>query len=494
MKTKGLATGLVIATVLLAAFLSAGTVGAEDVSIGVLYPFSGDLGIYGEPETDAMKLAVKEVNENGGVLGERLKLIIMDTKTSEVEAVEGAHKLIDWYHVPVIIGTAGSETCLAVIDITTGNGVLQVSPSVTSADFTNYPDNDLFFRTCPSDELQGIAMARLALKQGYETASTLVVWNAYGTGFEKVFTKQFETLGGTVLESVRYDPETAAFYTAVENAAEVEPDCVILVSYPETGSAILRAAYEKGYMENIDWLLSEALISDELAYMVGTDETGNYIIAGLKGTTPDPRVVGPAYETFKQNYIAEYGREPIAYCANSYDAVALVALAIERAGTASGTAIRDSLRRVANPPADRKVSDVGEALRTIREGKFSVNYQGASGDITFDENGDVMGSYCEWTIDDTGSIMLGDPIELTGPIVIATPSPTPAFTPTPPPVVTPKPTPSPTLTPPPIVTPKPTPTPIATPTPTPSPPGFEVVFAIASLLAVAYVVQRRKRA
>jgi branched-chain amino acid transport system substrate-binding protein len=82
MNTKGLTEGLVIATLVLAAVLSMGTVGAEDVSIGVLYAYSGDLGIYGEPETDAMKMAVEEVNENGGVLGGRLKLIIMDTNLS----------------------------------------------------------------------------------------------------------------------------------------------------------------------------------------------------------------------------------------------------------------------------------------------------------------------------------------------------------------------------------------------------------------------------
>ena len=166
MNTKGLTEGLVIATFVLAAVLSVGTVGAEDVTIGVLYPFSGDLGAYGKPETDAMYLAVKEVNENGGVLGGRLKLLIKDTETSEDEAVAKAHELLDWYNVSVIIGTAGSETCKAIIGYTTSSGVLQISPSVTGVEFTTYPDNDLFFRTCPSDALQGIAMARLAIQQG----------------------------------------------------------------------------------------------------------------------------------------------------------------------------------------------------------------------------------------------------------------------------------------------------------------------------------------
>jgi cell division septation protein DedD len=245
-------------------------------------------------------------------------------------------------------------------------------------------------------------------------------------------------------------------------------------------------------MDNIDWLLTEGLISDELADMVGKDDAGNYIIAGLKGTTPDPRVMGPAYDTFEQNYIAKYGKKPISYCANSYDAVAVVALAIEKAGDASGTAIRDSLRAVANPPGDKEVSDIGEALDTIRKGFYSINYQGASGEITFDEHGDVMGSYCEWTIADNGRAVLGNPIELTGPIVPSTPTPKPIVVETPTPTVAETPTPTVVETPEPTVAGTPTPTVAETPTPTP--PGFELVFAIASMFAVAFLVQRRKRA
>jgi len=248
-------------------------------------------------------------------------------------------------------------------------------------------------------------------------------------------------------------------------------------------------------MENTDWLLSEGLMDDTLADMVGKDKAGNYIIAGLKGTAPDLRVVGPAYEAFKQNYTAEYGREPTEgycpFCPNSYDAVAVVALAIEnleKAGDASsGTAIRDSLKEVARPPGI-KVSDIGEALRLIRKG-WDIDYQGASGGLNFDENGDVRGSYCEWSIADDGTVVLGNPIELKGPVVMPTPSPGPISSPTPTaaPTSTPTPSPSPALT--------PTPTAAApTPTPTPTPSGFEAVFAIASLLAIAYFVRRRERA
>jgi len=447
--------GLVIALVLAVLLSGGNALAAEEVKIGVMQALTGDLGTYGQPMTDAIRLAVKEVNENGGVLGKNLTLIVEDTQTSESASVDAANKLVKVDKVPVIIGATGSGSSMAIIDITTGNGVLQISSSNTAPDFTTYPDNDLYFRTCPSDALQGKAMAHLAIKEGYKTASTLVLNNPYGVGFEDVFVKEFERLGGKVLETVRYDPAGTIFDSEVEKACKPKPDFIMLCSYPKTGSVILKTAYEKGYMEDIDWLLSEGLRDETLAEMVGKDTAGNYIIAGFKGTTPDPRAIGPSYEMFKQKYIAEYGKEPTTYCSNSYDAAAVVALAIEKAGKASGTAIRDSIRDVANPPGEA-VSDIGEALRLIREGK-EINYQGASGEITFDEHGDVFGVYCEFSIADDGSIVLGERIPLELEVTPPTATPTPV------------------------------------PTPTPEEPGFEAMVAIAGTLGVAYLIVRKRQ-
>ena len=173
----------------------------------------------------------------------------------------------------------------------------------------------------------------------------------------------------------------------------------------------MRTAYEKGQLDGeVDWLLSEGLRDENLAEMVGKNESGKYIVAGLIGTTPDPRTAGPAYEDFKQRFIEEYEKEPSTYCSNSYDAAAVVVLAMEQAGDASGRAIRDNLRSVANPPGV-EVSDVEEALDLIRQGQ-EINYQGASGEITLNKNGDVSGRYAIWSIDDDGSIRFGRTIEL----------------------------------------------------------------------------------
>jgi neutral amino acid transport system substrate-binding protein len=382
-----------------------------EVKIGTLLSITGDLASYGGPMQDAATLAIEEVNENGGLLGSQVTLISEDSQTSEIAAVDGANKLVKINKVPAIIGAAGSSISLSFIEITTKNNVVQISPSNTAPDFTTYDDNDFYFRTCPSDALQGKAMAILAMDENYTTASTLVLNNAYGVGFEKVFVAEFESMGGKILDRLKYDPAATIFDSEIEQASKNNPDVIILISYPETGSLILKSAYQKGAMDDTEWLLSEGLKDEGLAESVGKDTKGNYIIAGFKGTAPDPTLTGPAYQKFNDAYMAKYGTETTTFTANTYDAAAVIALAIEKAGSVDGTAIRDNIRAVANPPGV-EVTDIGEGLMLIREGK-DINYQGASGDVNFDDNGDITTAYyAKWQVAENGSVEWGDSIDL----------------------------------------------------------------------------------
>jgi neutral amino acid transport system substrate-binding protein len=379
-----------------------------EVKVGVIQSLTGDLGAYGGSMTDAMKLAAKQINANGGLLGKQLTILVEDDQTNNVAAVDAVNKLVKVDRVPVIVGATGSGPSMSIIDINTNSGVLQISSSNTGTEFTNYNDNDLYFRTASSDALQGAAMAKLAKDLGYKTASTIVINNPYGVGFEDVFVKAFEADGGKVLEKVKYDPSQTVFDSEVQKLAAVKPDFIMMVSYPETGSLILKTAYEKGALKLTPWLLSEGLKAENLADLVGKDSSGKYIAEGLQGLTPDPSAGGEAYNAFKEQYTAEYGKDPAIYCSNSYDAMALVALAIEQAQNSTGRAIADNIRSVANPPGV-EVSDLKEALMLIRDGK-DINYQGASGEITFDDHGDVSGTYSIWTVAQNGSIIFSEKI------------------------------------------------------------------------------------
>lgn len=381
-----------------------------EIKVGVVQSLTGDIGAYGGPMSDSMKLAAKQINANGGLLGKQLRLLIEDDQSNNVAAVDAVNKLVKVDRVPVIVGCTGSGPSMSVIDIITKSGGLQISSSNTGTEFSTYSDNDLYFRTAPSDALQGAAMAKRAKELGYKTASTIVINNPYGVGFEDVFVKAFEGDGGRVLESVKYDPSQTVFDSEVQRLADSKPDFIMMVSYPETGSLILKTAYEKGALKTTPWLLSEGLKAEVLADLVGKDLSGNYIASGLQGLAPDPSAGGEANDAFNKLYTTEYQKQPGIYCSNSYDALAVVALAIEQAKNATGRAIADSIRSVANPPGV-DVSDLGQALKLVREGK-DINYQGASGEITFDDNGDVSGTYSVWTIAENGTIISGEKIEV----------------------------------------------------------------------------------
>jgi neutral amino acid transport system substrate-binding protein len=309
-----------------------------------------------------------------------------------------------------VIGAAGSDVNLAIIDIAVENQIVQISPSNTAPVFTTYEDDGFYWRTIPSDALQGKAMAKLTYNSGYANASTLVFNNSYGVGFEEVFKDKFEKRGGTVTNRVRYDSCGAPFNLEIDEVSAGDPDAIVLIGYSDTGSMILKTAYDKGVMDATDWLLSEWMRTDELAEMVGNDTEGNYIVANFTGITPDPRATGPAHDDFAAAYEAEYGREPAVFCSNAYDAAVIIALAIEKSGSTDGTAIRDAIHDVANAPSV-EVSDIGTALALIRNGT-EINYQGASGNITVDDAGDVPGAYCQWQISDDGSVMMGEAIPI----------------------------------------------------------------------------------
>ena len=276
---------LTIVSLILAAFLSGCLEQREEsegapvdgtIKIGVLQSLTGDLGSYGGPMSDAMKLAAKEINANGGLQGKQVALLVEDDQTNNVAAVDAVNKLVKVDRVAAIVGATGSGQSMSVIDSITKSGVLQISSSNTGTDFTNYPDDDLYFRTASSDSLQGAAMAKLAQARGYKTASTIVINNPYGVGFEDVFIQAFEADGGAVLEKVRYDPSQTVFDSEVEKLATSNPEFIMMVSYPETGSLILRTAYQKGILKSIPWLLSEGLQADNLASLIGNDTSGNY--------------------------------------------------------------------------------------------------------------------------------------------------------------------------------------------------------------------------
>jgi ABC-type branched-subunit amino acid transport system substrate-binding protein len=367
----------------------------EQLRIGALFPFTGDLSDFGPAFMQAAELAANEINAGGGVNGQPIELVQGDSATSPQQAVEDARRLIELENVSAIVGPAGSGEALPVVESVAGPaGVLVISPSATSPALTVANDNDFFFRTTISDAAQGVVMADLAQEQGYQTACTLYVNNAYGQGLSDAFSAHFSELGGTVTAQVPHEQEQASYASEIATCLEGNPDVMIAIAYPESGRVFLRELIEGGQAPSV--IFSDGLKSPDMFEELGWD-----VFEGNYGTAAGS-VESDAGTAFEAAWQAAYGELPAyPYLREVYDAIYLISLAAEKADSVESAAIRDALRDVANEPGT--VINPGTdgwkaAVEDLTAGE-DINFEGASGPVDFDAAGDVSkGAILIWQV------------------------------------------------------------------------------------------------
>jgi neutral amino acid transport system substrate-binding protein len=394
---------------------TATTSGAPDeLRLGVLLPATGDLASIGQPMVKAIDMLVETVNECGGVLGKPISLFKEDDRTQPAAGAEAATKLIRVDRVGAIVGAFASSVSSAALAIAVPNNVVMISPGSTSPVFTELAKKGelkgYWYRTAPPDTYQASALANLAYKKGARKVATLVINNDYGIGFEKAFVTAFEKLGGEIVNKAnpaRYDPQATTFDSEVKAAFGGKPDAVAAVLYPESGGAVLKAAYEQGLMEGVQILLTDGVQTEEFPKLVGRTPEGKLILAGALGTVPGAD--GKSLEAFTKKFKEKKNEGLGAFVAHSYDAAALVAIAAESAKSGTGEAIKSKIREIANPPGV-EVTDVCEALKLVKAGT-DIDFQGASGNVDLDELGDVRGSYDVWEVKENGKLEVVDRVQ-----------------------------------------------------------------------------------
>jgi len=369
------------------------------VKIGMLTSRTGGLAPFGPPIANGARLAVDQISEAGGVLGRRLELVVRDTGTAPAVGRDAATKLVEIDKVPALVGALSSGVTFAVSSITIASEVVQISPASTSPAVTDLDDNDFVFRTCVSDALQGVVLGELAESQGYKTTSVIYVNNPYGKGLAEVFKKAFEAKGGKVLAMVPYEEGKPSYRGEIEAAIKVNPEVLQVTAYPVDGNKMLVQAVELGYQGK--YLFPDGMKGEAVAAGPASE-----YIEGSFGTAPGPIKVAAA-EQFEADYIAAYGKSTVPFRGESYDAVALIALAIQKTGpdflkmsrAEQGRAIRDNLRAVANPPGvEVTYNEFAKAFDLLKAGT-DINYQGIAGPVTVDENGDMSEGAIEvWRI------------------------------------------------------------------------------------------------
>ncbi len=362
------------------------------LKIGLLDAFTGDLSDFGKAHENSVRLAVKEINEAGGVLGQDVEVVTGDTATDPSQGVAEANRLVNVEGVNAIIGALSSGVTLQVAESVAGpNSILEISQASTSPGLTEAKDNDFLFRTTISDVAQGIVLAGLAEEEGLASVCTMYINNPYGEGLSDAFAANFT---GEVTAKVPHESEQATYASELNQCGDAE--AIAAISYPESAGVFLREALEAGDITS--FLFVDGTKSDKMFDTLGWES-----FDGMAGTAPGATLASPTGSAFDSAYEAEYGdRPPLPFMREAYDAVYLIALAAETAGSTDPTAMRDVLREVANPEGEvvnPGVEGYAAALELIQAGE-DINYEGAAHSCDFDENGDVpVGGIEVWRID-----------------------------------------------------------------------------------------------
>jgi ABC-type branched-subunit amino acid transport system substrate-binding protein len=345
------------------------------VRVGVLMPETGDLSSVGVPIRDGALLPAVQLE---GETDFTIETQVADTQTDPQAGISAAENLVNSGY-PAITGPASSGVNLQVTrQVLIPSGVVGCSPSSTSPNVTTLEDNDLIFRTPPSDALQGQVIAQVGTDElEASTAATMYVNNDYGQALSESFESAFS---GEVANAISFEKEQPSYTSRLETALQNDPDMLVVIGYPASGIQLFRDYYND-FDTGVDIVVTDGLKDPELPGEVGSD------MSNVIGTAPT--AAGPGREFFSDLYQEEYGSEPGVFTSQAYDATAVLILANVAAGENTGTAIRDNLRAVANPEGDEYgPSELADAVAAVAAGD-DINYVGASSPVDFDENGDM---------------------------------------------------------------------------------------------------------
>lgn len=352
---------------------------ALTLSIGTVLPQTGQLAYLGPPEEAGVGLATAEINKAD--LGITVEVEYGDSGDPDNKAFETTvPRLLD-SGVTALIGAASSGVTKLFLDEAVSAGVITFSPANTSPDFTEWPDDNLYWRTAPSDLLQGEVLASEIGIDGHANLGIIYLNDAYGSGLEKSLTENFEAGGGTVVASEAYNANDTSFDAQVSTILAQNPDAVAVIGFEET-STIVPAFISSGFDG------SKFYFVDGNTQQWGADMPVS--IEGSKGTQPGPVLADDFQQRLIDQWQEQSGEELVDfnYAAESYDAVILLALASLQANSTDAVAVAGALQEVSGGTGDGEKCESFEACAKIILDGGTADYDGYSGAITFDDNGD----------------------------------------------------------------------------------------------------------
>ncbi len=348
------------------------------LTFGGLLPQTGDLSFLGPPEEAGAALAVADINAAGGVLGQDVVYLPGDSGDADPDVANPTVDAALSAGADVIVGAASSGISLNVIDKITGACKIQFSPANTSPQFTDYDDDDLYFRTAPSDILQGQVLADLMVEDGVATAALLARQDSYGEGLLEFTQLPFEEQGGEVVLDQVYDPEAASFEAEVDAVVSSDADALVMIGFEESGR-ILSSLFEQGFTPDAKQIY---LVDGNIGNALGEDFADPGALVGVKGTLPAAELT----EDFRSQLLeTDPALVDFSYGPETYDALIISALAAVAADSDDPAAIAAQINGVTRD---------GEACETyadcveLLDAGEDIDYNGPSGPQEFSQPGE----------------------------------------------------------------------------------------------------------
>lgn len=330
----------------------------EKIKIGAILPLTGDAAQWGIPPHKGAQLAIEEINNQGGIRGKQLVLVVEDSTASVKEGVSAFNKLLIDKSINVILGPVASSVTLAIAPIAERNKITVISPASTNPKITEA--GDYIFRVVPSDSLRGKVFADYLFNdKAIRSIAIIYINNDSGIGIKQSFTKRFIELGGKVLLEEGYKQGTVDLRTAITKIKNSKAESVVCISFPQDTIVLLKQMKELAIGLPLFFATEAVEDASVLREAGGAAEGVIYILpASAKGI---------AAENFAKAYQQKYNSETELFAAEAYDIIHLIANAIK-----------------ANPDSEITPNIIKSFLYQTK------GYAGASGMITFDSNGDVL--------------------------------------------------------------------------------------------------------
>lgn len=365
-------------------------IAAAEVKIGIILGFTGPIESLTPDMAAGAEMAIAEVNKSNAFMeGSKIQGVRADsTCIDSAAASAAAERLITSDKVNAIMGADCSGVTTAILqNVAMANGVVMISPSATSPALSTIEDNGLFFRTAPSDARQGQVIASILKEKGHKSIAMSYTNNDYGKGLADSIETNFKSVGGKVTINASHEDGKGDYGAEVAALAQAGGDILVVAGYlDQGGKGIIQAALDTGAFDS--FMLPDGMIGDSLPNAIGSDLNGSI------GTAPGTD--SPGATKFKEMASAANVKSG-PFVPESYDAAALIILAMQSANSSNSQRFKSRVMEVANAPGIKIYpGELGKALKIIARGG-DVDYVGGSA-VELIGGGESAGNYAEYLV------------------------------------------------------------------------------------------------